>query len=151
MLALRKQDKSAPACLVNILPCKVHHNGQVNASQRHWDPQSSEDGKEMAYFRGRKLIGRALNIPEGYKGVVVEKTDRCLLQPPSSSMADADEEEEEADVEAPEVKIVKESASFDKITVWDHEAQPLDDSPHIKGVQEWMAFAQSMHSYDDEA
>ena len=52
----------------NILPCKIHHDGQVNASKRYWDPRKGDDGSLTAHFRGRRLKGKALKIPKGYKG-----------------------------------------------------------------------------------
>lgn len=70
MLAIQKQSSGANACIPNILPCKIHHNGQVNASQRHWDPQTNDNGEQIAYFRGRKLIGCSVVLPQGYQGMV---------------------------------------------------------------------------------
>jgi len=40
---------------------------------------------------------------------------------------------------------MQEAASFDKLTVWGHEATPSDsEDPILKGVQEWMQFAKSV-------
>lgn len=72
MLAIRKSEKSAPTSAVNVLPCRIQHNGAVHASTRHWTPEITSDGNHnstaTAYFRGRKLNGRVLNLPDGYRG-----------------------------------------------------------------------------------
>lgn len=70
MLAIKKSENNTPSCAVNILPCRIQHNGPVNASTRHWTPEASDDGKSnTAYFRGRKLNGTVVELPDGYKGM----------------------------------------------------------------------------------
>jgi hypothetical protein len=70
MLAIKKSETNTPSCAVNVLPCRIQHNGPVNASTRHWTPQESSDGKShTAYFRGRKLKGRVVELPDGYIGM----------------------------------------------------------------------------------
>ena len=69
MLAIKKPEKST-SCVANVLPCRIQHNGPVNATTRHWTPESSSDGQtNTAYFRGRKLNGKTVNLPEGYRGM----------------------------------------------------------------------------------
>lgn len=100
MLALQSaQDKSADGnatsasavCTPNILPCRIHHDGPVEVSERYWNPVKDDNGKteiqftrsfllsltsisinagngQAAYFRGRKLRGRRVELPEGYEG-----------------------------------------------------------------------------------
>jgi len=70
MLAIKKSENKTPSCAVNILPCRIQHNGPVNASTRHWTPEVSDDGKSnTAYFRGRKLNGTVVELPDGYEGM----------------------------------------------------------------------------------
>ena len=76
---------------VNLLPCRIHHTGSANAHKSHlWStscipasstsspspsPQSSSsDGTaetltKVAYFRGRRLLGRSIALPAGYTGL----------------------------------------------------------------------------------
>lgn len=72
MLAVKRSEKT-PTCAVNVLPCRIQHNGPVHASTRHWTPEITSDGNQnstaTAYFRGRKLNGRVLDLPEGYRGM----------------------------------------------------------------------------------
>jgi ribonuclease H2 subunit C len=93
------------------------------------------DCKTIAYFRGRKLHGKKLKIPKGYRGIVISSTDRIL---PKETQAEDDEDAEEV----PEVKIMEEQSEFEDIMVWGHEALPDDTTdPYMRGVQEWIAFA----------
>ena len=76
MLAIQKPKIATQTCTPNILPCKIHHNGPVNASSRHWDPKTSHNGKEEAYFRGRRLQGHTVKLPDGYQGSSCEARQR---------------------------------------------------------------------------
>jgi hypothetical protein len=72
MLAIKKSENNTPSCAVNVLPCRIQHNGPVNATTRHWTPQASSDGKSnTAYFRGRKLNGTVVDLPDGYTGMLI--------------------------------------------------------------------------------
>jgi ribonuclease H2 subunit C len=60
-----------------------------------------------------------------------------------SSAAD-DEDDEPADKPEP-VKILQSNASFSEITVWGHDMLPAADDPFVKGIEEWIAFAEAIH------
>lgn len=80
-----------------------------------------------------------MNVPEGYKGVVVSSTDRILPRP-------AVEDDEDAEQE-PEVKVSEEQSEFEHIMVWGHEAVPEDAAdPYVKGIDEWVAFSEQVCS-----
>lgn len=38
MLAVQKSAKQLNKCHPNLLPCKINHNGSVDASDRYWKP-----------------------------------------------------------------------------------------------------------------
>lgn len=40
------------------------------------------------------------------------------------------------------VKILEKQATFDEFVVWGHEAVPAADDPFVKGVEEWIKFAE---------
>jgi Ribonuclease H2 non-catalytic subunit (Ylr154p-like) len=49
------------------------------------------------------------------------------------------------DGEEPEsVKILKEEAKFDEIMVWGHDRLPAADDTFVKGIEEWIAFAEAV-------
>jgi len=167
MLSIQQpSSSSAAACgspipkyTPNILPCRINQSGPVKASKRYWNVEDDEKGRKVAYFRGRKLLGREVKINEDYRGVLVQHTDRTL---PNSSATDegkgnsrdtarlvTEEEEDAEEEEAEPVKVLEEVGSFDKIIVWGHEQVPGEDDVFVRGVEEWIGFAQAMHEYDD--
>ncbi|THW99018.1 ribonuclease H1 small subunit [Aureobasidium pullulans] len=152
MLAIKKSEKST-SCVANVLPCRIQHNGPVNATTRHWTPESSSDGQtNTAYFRGRKLNGKTVNLPEGYRGAILQKTN-TILPPtitPSTSTSLEDKEDASSSSSTPETKILQEVATFDKIVVWGHEVQPDgQEDVYVRGVSEWIGLATAMNSFDD--
>ncbi|THY93965.1 ribonuclease H1 small subunit [Aureobasidium pullulans] len=152
MLAIKKSEKST-SCVANVLPCRIQHNGPVNATTRHWTPESSSDGQtNTAYFRGRKLNGKTVNLPEGYRGAILQKTN-TILPPtitPSTSTSLEDEEDASSSSSTPETKILQEVATFDKIVVWGHEVQPDgQEDVYVRGVSEWIGLATAMNSFGD--
>ncbi|TIA55718.1 ribonuclease H1 small subunit [Aureobasidium pullulans] len=153
MLAIKKSEKST-SCVANVLPCRIQHNGPVNATTRHWTPESSSDGQtNTAYFRGRKLNGKTVNLPEGYRGAILQKTNTTLPPTitPSTSTSLEDEEDASSSLSStPETKILQEVATFDKIVVWGHEVQPDgQEDVYVRGVSEWIGLATAMNSFDD--
>lgn len=135
----------------NILPCSIKHDGPVNAKPRYWTPVKEEDGSSTAYFRGRKLRGRKITVPEGYQGVVLKKTDKALPQNGAAvadrlrRMEEEDDDDEEMEMEQPiDVKMMDQKAKFEEIVVWGHEMVPQDDDVYVKGVEEWISFAEAV-------
>ena len=75
MLKIEKQAPDAARnCHPHLLPCRIHHDGPVEAGDRYWRPEKSDDGKQTAYFRGRRLQGRTLTVPDGYKGMAARRS-----------------------------------------------------------------------------
>jgi ribonuclease H2 subunit C len=110
----------------NILPCTIKHSGPVSSDPRYWNPSTEPDGTSTAFFRGRKLRGKKLALPEAYQGVVLQKTDRKAIAKPSMFM--------------------EQHATFSDVMVWDHEAVPDGDDVYVKGMEEWIDFAEAVSS-----
>ncbi|KAK0944200.1 hypothetical protein LTR29_004332 [Friedmanniomyces endolithicus] len=169
MLSL--QTARAPHTLTpNILPCTIHHNGPLKITKRYWNPQPSSDDKQTstAYLRGRKLRGRVVKVPKGYRGYLLQKTERDatalassvtgqgaeragLVEDNGDGLEGGDEEEDEVE----EVKMMEQKAVFDEMVVWGHEVLPDGGDEYVKGVEEWIAFAEAIHgnhqTADEEA
>ncbi|KAL8840720.1 MAG: hypothetical protein Q9170_001238 [Blastenia crenularia] len=152
MISIQRPNLKGPPseCTPNLLPCRIHHDGPVNASERYWAPKPSEDGTFESYFRGRKLKAREVKIPEGYRGVVVKEKatesdkqeDRMLserLRGREGEEAMEDDEEEE------EITIMEEVGEFGEIMVWGHESVAQGDDTFIRSLEEWIDFADAMH------
>lgn len=85
-----------------------------------------------------------MKIPEGYKGVVVVDSKKILPRNIET------EEEGEGEGEE-EVKIMEEQAEFEEFVVWGHEcAVEGVESEYVKGVEEWIGFAETVCSFSDE-
>ena len=156
----------SPVCTPNLLPCRIHHNGPVDASRRYWAPEASAgmqlfkllgnnelsleelialDGKLEAYFRGRKLQGREVKITEGYKGLVVKEIEE--IRERDKSIDKLQEEEENAELNGDdELKDLQAVGTFNEILLWDHEQTVPDDDAFVKGVGEWIHFAEAVCS-----
>ncbi|MCJ1239620.1 3'-5' exonuclease [Varicellaria rhodocarpa] len=167
---------SSEKCTPNILPCRIARTGPVNASERYWTPETTQgqtclletsahsskfaeiflDGKKIAYFRGRKLVGKQVALPEGYRGAVVRKSDRTI-QPPVHETAsipithaDVDKLDGEDEQREEPIRILEEEASFEEVIIWGHESLPAADDVHVRGMDEWVSWAEAMHSFGDE-
>ncbi|KAF2083272.1 ribonuclease-like protein H2 subunit C [Saccharata proteae CBS 121410] len=142
MLAIQQTKTSADKCTPNLLPCRVHHDGPVNATDRYWRPANDGDDTQTSYFRGRKLRGRTVPVPQGYRG----PTNRILPTQPNET-ADVDGDDDMNEERPIETKVAEEVASFDEMVLWNHETLPdgVDDA-YVKGVKEWIAFAEAIHT-----
>jgi len=58
---------------------------------------------------------------------------------------DKEEDEDEDEDEAEPVKILEEIGSFDEVMVWGHEQVPAGDDVFVRGMEEWIGFAEAMH------
>ncbi|KAJ5169278.1 Ribonuclease H2 subunit C [Penicillium coprophilum] len=137
------KDDSTLKCIPNIIPCRIHHDGPIDSLDRHWTVKDEKDSTQTTHFRGRKLRGRRVALPEGYQGVVATPTDRVL---PATQRADSDDAEDaETEPEEP-VKVMEMQGTFDEFVVWGHEVLPAADDTFVKGVEEWLQFADAMHT-----
>ncbi|KAL1798536.1 hypothetical protein ACET3X_002573 [Alternaria dauci] len=152
------QPSNPQKCTPNLLPARVHHNGPINDAERYWRPETDEKGKRHSYFRGRHLHGTTIPLPNNYTGAILHVTDRQLPQSqaqPQQSPADDDDDDDEnaeAGESMPvEVKIVEQVGEFDQVIVWGHGGE-VDGSgdAFIRGINEWVGFAESMHIDEEE-
>ncbi|KAI0417875.1 ribonuclease H2, subunit C [Xylaria grammica] len=137
---------------VNLLPCRIHHDGDVTPSNTFWNPSDTQDGLQTAYFRGRKLHGKSMKLPEGYHGVVVEKTDAKPQTPTQQEPSDEDVEIIENPEDQLEVDVMRGKATFDEFTIWGHEStNDSSEDAYVRGMEEWIAFSEEIHSYTIES
>jgi ribonuclease H2 subunit C len=129
----------------NILPCTIKHSGPVSSDSRYWNPSTEPDGTSTAFFRGRKLRGKKLALPEAYQGLVLQKTDRKAIAKPSMPVPGLEAEDADAPKEI-DTMIMEQHATFSDVMVWDHEAVPGGDDVYVKGMEEWIDFAEAVYS-----
>jgi ribonuclease H2 subunit C len=166
------QPSKPQKCTPSLLPARINHNGPINDAERYWKPETDEkgilspsnkidpnsdifSGKRHAYFRGRHLHGTTLPLPKNYSGAILHITDKQLpqsrTQPREQSV---DEDGEDVEVEesmSVEVKIAEQIGEFDQVIVWGHGGE-VDEGgdAFIRGMNEWVGFAESMHVHEDE-
>ncbi|KAL9635370.1 MAG: hypothetical protein Q9164_003499 [Protoblastenia rupestris] len=136
-------DKRTAKCVPNLLPCRVNQDGPANASPRYWDPKIAEDGNLESYFRGRKLKGKNVKVPDGYEGVVVKDAGKEHNRTQGQNtdtlgLENGNEGDEE------EITILQDAASFDETILWDHEHLVEGDDAFVKGLGEWIGFAEAV-------
>ncbi|KAJ5623759.1 hypothetical protein N7510_000068 [Penicillium lagena] len=144
MYAFHSAKDSPTRYTPHVLPCRIHHDGPIESTERFWAPQPDKDGTQTAHFRGRRLRGRRVPLPDGYRGVIATPTDRVMT--PASQRPDhhnAEAEDPNAEPEEP-VKALEMRGTFADLMVWGHETAPAADDAYVKGVQEWLQLAETV-------
>ncbi|KAJ3544793.1 hypothetical protein NM208_g2868 [Fusarium decemcellulare] len=147
ILSIKSDDKTVKV-VANLLPCRIHHDGPIDPVSTYWAPTSADDGTKLAYFRGRKLQGRTVKLPEQCRGVVVEREQDKDPQPT------VEEPAEDGDTETERIGTMRVTAEFDEMVVWGHETvADASGDPYVRSIEEWIQVADSIHSYSaaDEA
>ena len=165
MLALRPASTPPPPTLQpHLLPATIHHNGPITYEPRHWTPTpsaSTTPPTSTSYFRGRRLQGRVLTLPDTHTGLVAQAHGTATIEPArrggasraAGARGEHDQRPESGDrVPARELLPV---ATFERLTVWRHgeagegeegaEVEGQNDV-HVRAVTEWMGFAAAVSS-----
>ena len=64
--------------------------------------------------------------------------------------AASDAEDDDPDDKPEPVKILQSAVTFKEVTVWGHDMLPALDDPFVKGIGEWIAFAEAIHRQPSE-
>lgn len=88
-------------------------------------------------------------MPAGYTGSVAGRAEAAKditeQQKRNGGELEAEEEEEQENGEEFEkAQALEEVASFDKLVLWGHESLVEGDDPFVKGVEEWIGFADAV-------
>ncbi|XP_050105733.1 uncharacterized protein LOC126585371 isoform X1 [Malus sylvestris] len=123
---------------VHLLPCSIKFNGPSSVSQ-YFKPKSTAEGIESeglrtqeAYFRGRKLQGASIPIPDGYSGFVLGK--KSLGKRKASDNSDGSSNCWEM------------NAKYKSITYWNHDSLPSQDDAFLRCFH-WLSVAKSIFVY----
>ncbi|KAJ4155441.1 hypothetical protein LMH87_000683 [Akanthomyces muscarius] len=149
MLSLKEAGETKKMT-ANLLPCRIHHDGSIDPVGAYWMPVDSTDNSKEAYFRGRKLKGKTLPLPEGYRGVVVERTADELKK--ETKLPEDDQEDNGDDVVAMEtIGTMQTTGEFDEMVIWSHESMASAAAdPYVRSVEEWLQVSGKIHSFEDE-
>ncbi|CAA2997805.1 ribonuclease H2 subunit C [Olea europaea subsp. europaea] len=115
---------------VHLLPCCIKYDGSTSVSD-YFKPKFSGievDGLrvEEAYFRGRKLNGATLPLPDGYSGFILGKKS-------------SDEK-----TNAETSYCWEANAKFQNLTLWNHDSLPSNDDAFMRTFH-WFAVAKALH------
>jgi ribonuclease H2 subunit C len=100
------------------------------------------DGNLEAYFRGRKLKGKSLQVPEGYKGIVVIRDAAKENDGAENARGQHRQDEGDDGKDEEEAKELHGLGSFDEVVLWGHESMVDEDDAFSKGMGEWIEFAE---------
>ncbi|KAG5928885.1 hypothetical protein E4U42_007752 [Claviceps africana] len=128
---------------VNLLPCGVGHDGYTGQTANLWNPTKPPDGNLTAYFRGRKLTGKCLRLPEQYKGAVAQiKNDDQRL----TDGLDMSESKDQPDMEPlPAGQDLHITSTFDEICIWTHGSTSHGPDQLMPTEPKWNALIQKVH------
>lgn len=108
---------------------------------------------KTAYLRGRKLNGKAVTLPEGYRGVVLRREDenrRCEQDEVDMQISGNQQEEEGKEEQGPPTGEMRVMAEFDEMVVWAHGDLPDGATdPYLRSVEEWSQFASKVCGSSD--
>lgn len=113
-----------------LLPCRVQHDGPAPVAA-FLRVRPGPGGELWASFRGRRMGGRELPLPPGYRGVVLrgEQPGEPPLCEPGDSQAGW----------------VTVTGTFTAITDWGADAAPHPDRGLARALQ-WGPLAQALHA-----
>ncbi|SPO03201.1 uncharacterized protein DNG_05883 [Cephalotrichum gorgonifer] len=151
VLSIQGGDKPEGPVSVNLLPCKVHHDGPIGSIQAHWSVDKPEGGTPTAYFRGRKLHGTTVKIPEAFRGVLVQKQDDKPTGQAENTDNGLDDGLDEGPDDAPEGRL-QTTGEFQDLMIWGHESVADSSSDnYLRGMEEWIEVSNRIHSFAPEA
>lgn len=167
MFKIQTDKEKVSKSVANLLPCRIHHNGPVEIAEPFWKPTKADgestnrrfiiaqsltfspDGKQTAFFRGRQLYGKSVKLPEGYRGVVVEKAAE-RADAPNHVVTEIDDDEVREVKPQPRSMVVK--GEFDEMVVWGHETiADASSDAHVRSMEEWLQVSSQIHSYEPPA
>ncbi|XP_038988570.1 ribonuclease H2 subunit C [Phoenix dactylifera] len=124
---------------VHLLPCSIKHDGPCPVSH-YFKPRDLDvvvDGSsvEEAFFRGRKLQGITVPLPEGYRGHVLESKKSGK----GKGFGNLGRGRGRG------VQTVGFSrAEFRNLTYWNHDIVPSSDDPLVRSFH-WFSVADALH------
>ncbi|EEU38928.1 uncharacterized protein NECHADRAFT_43895 [Fusarium vanettenii 77-13-4] len=139
ILSIKSDDNKSKA-IANLLPCRIHHDGPIPDVSNYWSPTTAE-----AYFRGRKLHGKTVKLPEQCRGVLVERRQEKEQQPAVEEPVVVIDDDEAEKGPAGTMQV---TAEFDEMVIWGHETLvDAAEDPYIRSMEEWLQVAGQVSSF----
>lgn len=75
--------------------------------------------------------------------MILQTTDQ-IVERPRREVEEQEEDGDEDEDEEGEVKILEEEGEFEEVLVWGHEVVVDEADCYVRGVEEWIGFAESV-------
>ncbi|KAK9719121.1 Ribonuclease H2 non-catalytic subunit (Ylr154p-like) [Popillia japonica] len=117
---------------IQSMPCKIHADCDAKVSQyfnTYVKGKKDTDGVLTASFRGYPLEGKEIQVPKGYKGVILHESVRP-----------------DNDTDDRKFYCVN---TFDSFTYWNWNKTPTGNDKMIKAL-DWIDIAEALHAPIEE-
>ncbi|XP_044495901.1 ribonuclease H2 subunit C-like [Mangifera indica] len=126
VVTLSGQVHQLPCCIKYDGPCPVSHYFKPKPTGIEVDGLKVEE----AHFRGRKLQGVTISLPDGYSGFVLGKKNSAKRKI--------------SDTSGENLTCWETKAKFDKLTYWNHDTCPTKDDAFLRSFH-WFSVAEALH------
>lgn len=163
-----QQPHAPPQLQLNLLPCRIDHTGPCDISE-FFKPEAakrSDDSNgftncatskptQVAYFRGRRLFSTHIDLPESYRGIVLDEPKTLQTRQEDQDMDDDDESQERIDQPTKKVSVV---GTFSSLTVWGHDTRPDEiglmdgeiGTGILTSIKEWVGGVSNLINSDED-
>ncbi|XP_019080330.1 uncharacterized protein LOC100252517 [Vitis vinifera] len=140
---------------IHQLPCCIKYNGPCSVSHyfkpKHTGIEVEGLKVEEAFFRGRKLQGTTIHLPEGYSDKSVEetnlRTEALLIVPGILSFVlgkKSSNTTKSTGTSEGNMNRWETNAKFQAITFWNHDNLPSQDDSYVRSFH-WLAVSKALH------
>ena len=100
----------------------------------------------MAFFRGNRLQGKTIQIPDRFRGVVIERQVNKSVQKGSSDQ-EAKDTDDGSESKHERAHPTFSNGQFDEMVVWTRDGSSSDAShAHAKALGEWLQLSEQVSS-----
>jgi len=129
-IVTRKLEKEN--AILHSIACNICHNGGAEVDKYFKTCTrvvDNETGIFKASFRGRCLMGKNVQLPDGYKGVVLKEKASVY----------SDQQDRTLEI----------TEHFDQMTYWNLETKPTQNDQFVTSM-DWLSAAQVLHASVDD-
>lgn len=132
-----------PNAAVSLLPMHVQYSGPAKTKEFFSGTKTTEnvgsEEREVAYFRGCRLVGDKTNWDGRYQGYIMNKSEAIAHSDPSDAEGIAN-----GTAEIRNVKVYSPVAKFDQMTLYGHD-NVVESNSQWRTVSEWATISDAIH------
>ena len=94
------------------------------------------------------MLGNKIKLPTGYEGLVIKnaETDSEAVRKMEQQRTQDGGCDEESEGNEEQERTLETIGQFDAIMLWGHEGTITENDAFVRGVQEWITFAETVRS-----